>query len=118
MIGLEGVSPCVTNMGNHPQEDSGDLLLLEPKTKTRLPPMYKVIMHNDDYTPMDFVVEMLKGIFRMQHEDAISVMLQIHHQGCGLCGIFTRDVAETKIELVMHRAHEHEYPLQCTLEQE
>ena len=109
-------------MGNDPltQPDTqpDDVLLLEPKVKAKRPPMFKVIMHNDDFTPMDFVVEMLKTIFRLPHEDAVSVMLQIHHQGIGLCGIFTRDVAETKIDMVLSAARDEGHPLQCTLEQE
>lgn len=116
--GLGGMSSDGRPTGNDPREDSGDLLLLEPKVKTKRPPLFKVIMHNDDYTPMDFVVEVLKVIFRMPHEDALNVMLQIHNKGAGLCGVFTRDVAETKVELVMARAREQEYPLQCTLERE
>jgi ATP-dependent Clp protease adaptor protein ClpS len=90
----------------------------ETETIVKKPPMFRVIMLNDDYTPMDFVVEVLKNIFRMTHEDAISTMLQIHHHGEANCGIFTRDVAETKIEMAMSAAREHEYPLQCTIEQD
>lgn len=103
--------------GNHPQEDDSDLLLLEPKVKTTRPPMFRVVMLNDDYTPMDFVIAVLTDIFRMSHDEAISTMLQVHHQGYAPCGTYTRDVAETKIEMVAMRASEHEYPLQCSLEQ-
>ncbi len=103
--------------GNDPKKDTGDLLLLEPKTKVKRPPMFKVIMLNDDFTPMDFVVVVLKTIFRMNHEDAISTMLQIHHQEAAHCGTYTRDVAETKIEMVHAHAREHDYPLQCRIEQ-
>jgi ATP-dependent Clp protease adaptor protein ClpS len=105
-------------MGAHPREKEGDLLVIEPNTKVARPPMFKVMMLNDDYTPMEFVVEVLKTIFHQPHEEAMSIMLAIHHQGSGLCGVYTRDVAETKIDHVVHIAREHEYPLQCRLEQE
>jgi ATP-dependent Clp protease adaptor protein ClpS len=101
--------------GIHPGED---LLVLEPKTETKRPPFYKVVMLNDDYTPMDFVVEVLKNVFRKNHHDAINIMLEIHHQGAGLCGVYTRDVAETKIQIVIELARNQEYPLQCVMEQE
>lgn len=94
------------------------LLVLEPRTKVKRPPMYKVVMLNDDYTPMDFVVEILTGIFRHTHEDAINLMLQVHQQGSAIVGIFTRDVAETKVEMVVNRAKMNEYPLQCVMEKE
>jgi ATP-dependent Clp protease adaptor protein ClpS len=115
---LASFEASVTVAGNNPRKDHGDLLLLEPKTRTVRPPLFKVMMLNDDYTPMDFVVEVLKTIFHQPHEEAVSVMLNIHHQGAGLCGIYTRDVAETKIEMVENLAREQEYPLQCRLERE
>ncbi len=104
--------------GSDPREDHGNLLLLELQTKVKRPPMFRVLMLNDDYTPMEFVVEVLRTIFHQPQEEAISVMLAVHHQGSGVCGIFTRDVAETKIDQVACLAREHEYPLQCRLEQE
>lgn len=94
------------------------ILVLEPKTKTARPPFYKVVMLNDDYTPMDFVVEALKSIFHKSHHDAINTMLEIHHSGAGLCGVFTRDVAETKAQMVVDRARSQEFPLQCVVERE
>src|ERR1700761_7023070 len=75
------------------------LLLAEPKAKTKRPPFFKVVLLNDDYTPMDFVTFILKDIFRRNHEEAVSIMLEIHHKGAGICGVYTRDVAETKAEL-------------------
>ena len=89
-----------------------------PRTKAKRPPFYKVVMLNDDYTPMDFVVEVLKTIFHQEHLDAVNTMLQIHHKGSAVAGIYTRDVAETKIEIVTSRARKQEYPLQCVMEQE
>lgn len=92
------------------------LMLAEPKVKTKRPPMYKVILLNDDYTPMDFVVMVLEQIFRKPHADALNVMLEVHQKGAGLAGIYTRDVAETKVDQVIEYARINDYPLQCTLE--
>lgn len=92
------------------------LLLAEPVVKTKRPPYFKVVLLNDDYTPMDFVVFVLKDIFRLTHEASISIMLEIHNKGAGVCGIFTRDVAETKAELVITLSRRNEYPLQCRVE--
>jgi ATP-dependent Clp protease adaptor protein ClpS len=92
------------------------LLLAEPKVKTERPPFFKVVMLNDDYTPMDFVVFLLKDVFRKIHEEAVGIMLEIHHKGAGNCGVFTRDIAETKAELVITLARRNEYPLQCRVE--
>jgi len=94
------------------------LLLAEPKVKTKRPPLFKVVLMNDDYTPMDFVVFILKDIFRKNHEEAVSIMMEIHQKGEGVSGIYTRDVAETKAELVITLARRNEYPLQCRVEKE
>lgn len=93
-------------------------MVLEPKIKTARPPFFKVVMLNDDFTPMEFVVEVLKTIFRHPHEDAVGIMVQIHQKGAGICGVFTRDVAETKAEIVIALARQNEYPLQCVIEKE
>ena len=94
------------------------LLLAEPRVKTKRPPLFKVVLMNDDFTPMDFVVFILKDIFRRSHEEAVSIMMEIHQKGEGICGVFTRDVAETKAELVITLARRNEYPLQCRVEKE
>lgn len=94
------------------------LMLAEPEVKTKRPPFFKVVLLNDDFTPMDFVVFVLKDIFRKNHEEAVSTMLDVHHKGAGICGVFTRDVAETKAELVATLARRNEYPLQCRVEKE
>ncbi len=104
-------------VGDH-TEGQGSVMLAEPKVKTKRPPMYKVILLNDDYTPMDFVVMVLEQIFRKNHADALNVMLEVHQKGAGLAGIYTRDVAETKVDQVIEYARINDYPLQCTLEQE
>lgn len=97
---------------------NSDVMVAEPKTKTKRPPMYKVILLNDDYTPMDFVVMVLEQIFRKDHEGAMKVMLEVHQRGAGIAGIYTRDVAETKVDQVIEYARINEYPLQCALDPE
>jgi ATP-dependent Clp protease adaptor protein ClpS len=86
------------------------------RPRTRKPSNYKVLMLNDDYTPMEFVVLCLQRFFSMSVEDATRVMLQVHQQGVGVCGVFTYEVAETKVALVVDFARENQHPLQCTLE--
>lgn len=92
------------------------LMLAEPKVKTKTPPFFKVVLLNDDFTPMDFVVFILKDIFRRNHEEAVAIMLEIHNKGAGVCGVYTRDVAETKAELAVTLSRRNEYPLQCRVE--
>ena len=84
--------------------------------KTQKPSLYKVLMLNDDYTPMEFVVHTLQRFFRMSIEDATRVMLNVHQKGVGVCGVFTYEVAETKVNQVIDFARQHQHPLQCTLE--
>jgi ATP-dependent Clp protease adaptor protein ClpS len=86
------------------------------RTRTKTPSPYKVLMLNDDYTPMEFVVLVLQRFFKMGIEDATRVMLQVHQRGVGICGVFTYEVAETKVTQVMDFARENQHPLQCTLE--
>ena len=86
------------------------------RPKTKKPSMYKVLMLNDDYTPMEFVVLVLQRYFSMDIEDATRVMLQVHQQGVAVCGVFTYEVAETKVAQVIDFARENQHPLQCTLE--
>jgi ATP-dependent Clp protease adaptor protein ClpS len=86
------------------------------RTRTKKPSQYKVLMLNDDYTPMEFVVLVLKRFFRMDMEQATRVMLHVHQRGVGVCGIFPYEVAETKVNQVMDFARENQHPLQCTLE--
>jgi len=86
------------------------------RTRTKSPSPYKVLMLNDDYTPMEFVVHVLQSFFKMSIEDATRVMLQVHQRGVGVCGIFPYEVAETKVAQVMDFARANEHPLQCTLE--
>jgi ATP-dependent Clp protease adaptor protein ClpS len=99
-------------------EKREEVLVVEPKSRTARPPFYKVMLLNDDYTPMDFVVFVLKQIFHKEHEDAIRIMLEVHNRGSGTCGVYTRDVAETKVELVVAASRQSEHPLQCVMEKE
>ena len=87
------------------------------KPKIKQPPLYKVILINDDYTPMDFVVDVLRQFFNMDTEKATQIMLTIHYQGKASCGIFTADIAETKVDQVSRYAKAHEHPLMCAMEQ-
>ena len=98
------------------RDDEGGLALQEAKPELKRPPLYKVILLNDDYTPMEFVVEVLESFFKMNREQATQVMLTVHTQGKGVCGIFTRDIAETKAAQVNQYARDHQHPLLCEVE--
>lgn len=87
------------------------------RAKTKPPPLYKVLLLNDDYTPMDFVVVVLQKFFSMDRERAMRVMLQVHREGMGVCGIFPRDIASTKVEMVVSFARQHQHPLACVMEE-
>ena len=97
-------------------EGTGLGLATKTRTKTKTPSPYKVLMLNDDYTPMEFVVHVLQRFFKMGIEDATRVMLHVHQRGVGVCGIFPYEVAETKVAQVVDFARENQHPLQCTLE--
>jgi len=88
------------------------------RSQTRTPPQYKVLLLNDDYTPMDFVVEVLMRFFGKSELEAVRTMLEVHHAGVGVAGVYTFEIAETKVNQVMNAAQEAEYPLQCTMEPE
>ena len=100
------------------QEDQQTGLLVKPRPKTKKPSMYKVLLLNDDYTPMEFVVHILENFFNKTRQEATDVMLHVHRRGVGICGIFTYEVAETKVAQVMDFARANEQPLQCTMEKE
>ena len=91
-------------------------LLLDTKPKTKKPSMYKVLLLNDDYTPMNFVVLVLESVFNKKQDEANQIMLHIHKNGVGICGTFTYEVAETKCKTVIDMAKKNEHPLQCTVE--
>ncbi|MBK9130850.1 MAG: ATP-dependent Clp protease adapter ClpS [Gammaproteobacteria bacterium] len=92
------------------------LAIQEAKPRLKRPPLYKVILLNDDYTPMDFVIHVLQKFFAMDHEKATQIMLHVHTRGMGVCGIFNRDIAETKVAMVNQFSREHQHPLKCTME--
>ena len=94
-------------------------IILEPKAaEPELPPMYRVMLLNDDYTPMDFVIIVLQRFFALTIEQATQVMLKVHYDGRGLCGVFTYDIAATKVEQVMNFAAENQHPLKCMMEED
>lgn len=100
---------------NHAYEDE---LAVKVRPKTKKPPMYRVLLLNDDFTPMDFVVYVLERIFGRTREEATEIMLAVHHKGVGTAGVYTYEIAETKVDQVMMLARQHEHPLQCTMERE
>lgn len=87
------------------------------ETRLKPPPLYKVVLLNDDFTPMVFVVEVLKAFFGMNEEKATQIMLHVHTRGSGICGVFSRDVAETKVQMVNDYARQHQHPLLCVMEE-
>jgi ATP-dependent Clp protease adaptor protein ClpS len=101
---------------NHEQEHEHGVLVQTGKPRTARPPLYSVLLLNDDYTPMDFVVEVLMRFFSMNLEKATQVMLHVHTRGRGVCGVFTREVAESKVSQVNEYARLNQHPLLCTME--
>ena len=99
------------------QESERGTVVAERKPEVKKPPMYKVLLLNDDYTPMDFVVSVLKQYFYKTTEQATKVMLQVHYDGAGVAGIYRAEIAETKVSLVNDHARAHDHPLMCTMEE-
>lgn len=111
--------PSHDNDGNDQgQEEKETGIMVKPRPKTKKPSMYKVLLLNDDYTPMEFVVHILERFFSKNRQEATDIMLHVHRRGVGICGIFTYEVAETKVAQVMDFARANEQPLQCTMEKE
>lgn len=103
------------------REDSSDSdlgVMVRAVPKTRKPSMYKVLMLNDDYTPMEFVVHVLERFFSKNRDEATNIMMHVHKKGVGVCGVFTYEVAESKVALVMDLARQNQHPLQCTIERD
>ena len=105
------------------QKDIGDTgtglgVATRTRTRTKQPSPYKVLMLNDDYTPMEFVVHVLERFFQKSREEATRIMLHVHRRGVGVCGVYTYEVAETKVTQVMDLARQNQHPLQCTIEKE
>jgi ATP-dependent Clp protease adaptor protein ClpS len=116
-------SKCAGNQADENDGDAGAVtphtnIAIKPKPKTQKPSMYKVLLLNDDYTPMEFVVQVLETFFNKSREEATRIMLHVHKKGVGLCGVYTYEVAETKVSQVMDAARQAQHPLQCTMEKE
>ena len=106
-------------MADDNNDDDGDIgLKLETRPKTKRPPLYKVMILNDDYTPMEFVVNVLERFFGMTNDQSIELMMTVHQKGLAVVGVFSHEIAETKVALVMDFAARHQHPLQCTMEKE
>ena len=109
-------------MSNNPQKNNNNGadtgVVTRVKSTTKKPSMYKVLLLNDDYTPMEFVVYVLERFFNKQSEEATQIMLHVHQRGVGICGVYSYEVAETKVTQVMDFALQNEHPLQCTLEKD
>lgn len=97
---------------------TGTGVVTRTRPKTKKPPLYKVLLLNDDYTPMEFVVHVLERFFNKNRDEATEIMLHVHQKGIGVCGVFTYEVAETKVAQVIDLARQNQHPLQCTMERE
>ena len=111
---LKVIPPATESMAEKP---SGATVVKPSETQVKPPPMYQVVMYNDDYTPMEFVVEVIQLFFALTRERATQIMLKVHTEGRGVCGIFPKDVALTKVEQVTAYARQHQHPLQCAMEE-
>jgi ATP-dependent Clp protease adaptor protein ClpS len=115
-FGLTAFPDMMSDGPKGPGQDSS--VLTKTKTKTERPPLYKVMLLNDDYTPMEFVVHVLERFFSLTHAQAFEIMLTVHKKGLAVVGVFSFEVAETKVAQVMDFARRHQHPLQCTMEKE
>lgn len=114
--GRSDIISAMTEQTPSPFDDDG-LALQEAKPQLKRPPLYKVLLLNDDYTPMEFVVHVLEKFFSKGREQATQIMLHVHTRGVGVCGVYSRDVAETKVAQVNDYSKENEHPLKCTMEE-
>ena len=106
-------------MSDKPDDADGDVgVKVQTRTKTKRPPLYKVLLLNDDFTPMEFVVHVLERFFGLNHAQAFELMLTVHKKGVAVVGVFAFEIAETKVGQVMDFARRHQHPLQCTMEKE
>jgi ATP-dependent Clp protease adaptor protein ClpS len=104
-------------MSDFKNDPNHGLALDEARPKLKRPPLYKVVLLNDDYTPMELVVEVLQKFFRLDRSKAVQIMLHVHTRGKGICGVFTYEIAETKVAQVNDHSRKHQHPLLCTMEQ-
>ncbi|WP_405234689.1 ATP-dependent Clp protease adapter ClpS [Lentisalinibacter salinarum] len=102
---------------NQDQQDNTGLAVEESRPKLKRPPLYRVVLINDDFTPMEFVVEVLERVFGMDRPKATRIMLEVHTRGKGVCGVYTYEIAETKVAQVNGYAQQHQHPLLCTMEE-
>ncbi len=122
--GRSSIVGAATRLAGRPADDGGDSTKFDSGTatktrpKTKRPNLYRVLLLNDDYTPMEFVVLVLQDVFNKSREEAMRIMLHVHNQGVGECGIFPFEVAETKVTRVMDTARKNQHPLQCVMEKE
>jgi ATP-dependent Clp protease adaptor protein ClpS len=122
--GMAGAMPPLASGPNQNDDDvtggpgTGTGTVVKARPKTKKPSMYRVLLLNDDYTPMEFVVHVLERFFSKPREEAVQIMLHVHRHGVGICGVYTFEVAETKVAQVIELARRHQHPLQCTMEKE
>lgn len=116
----ETFEPFLADDGRDKRGDGGlgTGIVTKTRAKTKKPSLYKVLLLNDDYTPMEFVVHVLERFFGKGREEAVQIMLHVHRRGVGICGVYTFEVAETKVAQVIDLARRHQHPLQCTMEKE
>ncbi|KAB0539207.1 MULTISPECIES: ATP-dependent Clp protease adapter ClpS [Pseudochrobactrum] len=114
---MQAKSPVMGSDDGDPKDPgNGTAVITRTKTRLKRPSLYRVLLLNDDYTPMDFVIHVLERFFQKNREDATRIMLHVHNHGVGECGIYTYEVAETKVTQVMDFARQHQHPLQCVME--
>ena len=116
MAGKNG--PMAGKNGNDSDDEGKTGLVTKTRPKTKKPSLYKVLLLNDDYTPMEFVVHVLEKFFHKNRDEATRIMWHVHQKGAGVCGVFTYEVAETKVAQVMDLARQNQHPLQCRMEKE
>ncbi|GBG01024.1 ATP-dependent Clp protease adapter protein ClpS [Azospira sp. I13] len=104
-------------MATQHENHQGDVTLEKQRSKVAPPPLYKVLLLNDDFTPMDFVIQVLQKFFAKDREQATRIMLKVHNEGRGLCGVYSRDIAATKVDQVVAFARQHQHPLVCVMEE-
>ena len=112
------LQPLPLMMSDNADDDAESGLMTKTRAKTKRPPRYKVLLLNDDYTPMEFVVLVLERFFGLNHAQAFEIMLAVHKKGLAVVGVFSHEIAETKVGQVMDFARRHQHPLQCTMEKE
>jgi ATP-dependent Clp protease adaptor protein ClpS len=116
-VDISGMKDTGDNNGKG-KNGTGTGIVTKTRPRVKKPSLYKVLLLNDDYTPMEFVVHILEKFFSKSREDAVEVMLHVHRHGVGVCGVFTYEVAETKVAQVIEFSRRHQHPLQCTMEKE